>query len=388
MFLRCSGDFFHPSTKAFASSPRGEAGRVVFPGDVLRDNAVFVAEPHGPLPRFLAVGRVAELVGLGQVVGEILGGALQLLVRAQIAAPLLPAKLVRAADDQLLDPRKSGPALVEGGAVDRGLTVWELCSFVFWATTARGITSSPARSRPASQFWDMGGLLKGFGLFEIPYANLAPVENEASLAAGDYRDERFEDMMEKAGPASLQMKYGSPLQDEGTIHEQPRQSGRHHPHLPEVRSRRVSQSDHPAARPGFARLRASAPLRQHAPPHRGRAGPRRPHRPQPDPRPGAEPRSLDGDAPPAQAEDPRNLRDRPGARPRRTTASIDLAEQDQPAREAGEGLSKGRARGAAPRPGTAVVSQRQRAGRVRPAAAATDRAARREVPGRRAGEQV
>ena len=74
----------------------------------------------------------------------------------------------------------------------------------------------------------------------------------------------------------------------------PRQPRRHHPHLPEVRSRRVPQPDRAAAGPGVAGVRAPAPLRQHAPAHRGGTGPRRPHRPQPDSRPGAEPRSAHG----------------------------------------------------------------------------------------------
>ena len=53
-------------------------------------------------------------------------------------------------------------------------------------------------------------------------------------------------------------------------------------------------------------------LRQYAPTHRGGAGPRRPHRPQPDPWTWPEPRLPPGHAGGAQAQDPRNLRNRPG----------------------------------------------------------------------------
>ena len=73
-----------------------------------------------------------------------------------------------------------------------------------------------------------------------------------------------------------------------------------------------------AAGHGVAGLRASALLRQHAPAHRRGTGPRRPHRPQPDSRPRTEPRLPPGDAGGAQAQDPRNLRNRPGPSTRRT----------------------------------------------------------------------
>ena len=66
---------------------------------------------------------------------------------------------------------------------------------------------------------------------------------------------------------------------QGHRHDTPRPPRRHHPHLPEVRPRRVPQPDRAAAGPGVAGVRAPARLRQHARADRGGTGPRRPHRP-------------------------------------------------------------------------------------------------------------
>ena len=171
-------------------------------------------------------------------------------------------------------------------------------------------------------------------------------------------------------------------------HEPPRPPRRHHPHLPEVRPRRFPQPDGAAARPGLAGVRAPAHLRQHAPADRGGAGPRRPHRPEPD-------RAASGRASKrswrccASA----SARSSKPTRPARVETEArqqfhDQAGAGSTAGQAREALSGGRARGAAPRPRTALVSRRRRARPVRPAAAAAHRTARREVPGRRAGRQV
>src|SRR5205085_2344724 len=127
------------------------------------------------------------------------------------------------------------------------------------------------------------------------------------------------------------------------------------PHLPEVRPGPLPEPDGPAARPRVAGLRAPAVVRLDAPPHRRGTGQRRPPRPVADRRPRTDARIAHGAAPGTQAQDPRNLRDGPGSargppqRPRPRGA-------DAAARQARQTLPRGRARGAAPRPRTPLVS--------------------------------
>ena len=138
----------------------------------------------------------------------------------------------------------------------------------------------------------------------------------------------------------------------------PEAAGRHHPHLPEVRSPEHPQPHAAAARPGLRGLRAHAGLRRHARTDRRGAGPRRPPRSQPDRRPGPEPGSADGDAPRAEAEDP-GTPTRPAACRRRPPAhSTSSAAQMSRRRPWPKRFQQAVARRAAPRPGAALVPRR------------------------------
>ena len=72
----------------------------------------------------------------------------------------------------------------------------------------------------------------------------------------------------------------------------------------------------------------------------------------------------------------------------RASTSTTRPSRSQPPEEARRPLPAGREGGAAPRPGEPLVRRRRRPRPVRPVARQPDRAARREVPGRRAGRQV
>src|SRR5262249_44248970 len=86
--------------------------------------------------------------------------------------------------------------------------------------------------------------------------------------------------------------------------ERARFFGRHHPHVPEVRPSTFSKPDGAAPGHGFPRVRTLAVLRQYAPPHRGRAGPRDPDRSEPNSWIGPEPCGTHGDSARAEAQDP------------------------------------------------------------------------------------
>ena len=106
---------------------------------------------------------------------------------------------------------------------------------------------------------------------------------------------------------------------------------RHHPYVPEVRPGQVPQPDG-SRRRTWCRRRSStcwpsASMRELTEEELARAVR---IDPQPDRRAGAEPRGADGDAPRAEAEDPRHLRDRSRCRSRPRAATTTQGDQMQP----------------------------------------------------------
>ena len=80
----------------------GKALGILLVGDVFQHDAVRIARGRDPLPGFLAVGRVAELVCPGHVLGERLGRFAKLGVDLQRTELVLGAKLVGEFDNLLL----------------------------------------------------------------------------------------------------------------------------------------------------------------------------------------------------------------------------------------------------------------------------------------------
>jgi hypothetical protein len=119
--LAVSGGFLPPFDEGIREAAGGEVLGVEFPGNVLRHDAVGIAEARGVVPGLLAVGSVAKLVGASQVVGEILSGLRQVVIGVQFAASLLSAKLVRQGDYQLFDPVQFGSVFLPSFPHERSL---------------------------------------------------------------------------------------------------------------------------------------------------------------------------------------------------------------------------------------------------------------------------
>ena len=137
-----------------------------------------------------------------------------------------------------------------------------------------------------------------------------------------------------------------------------------------LRPRRVPQPDDAAAGPGVAGLRASAPLRQHAPPHRGGAG-RAVH---------IDPSQIRGLGPSLESlmamlrERKRKILETYETGQVQSEAHHDFhaqAAEVKPPAKLAQGVPRGRARRATARPRTTLVSRRRRAESVRAAASCT-----------------